>query len=272
VSAAIPSLTSGAPARGPGSRHAVRVAWFALLAVLTVPAASAGETALGPVAAAIADPARPDSDVTRDSNRKPAETLAFAGIKPGDKVADYAAGQGYFTRLFSGIVGPSGHVYASVPAGLFKYSNIVKGIADIEAYGAAHPNVTVIFGSALEIARYPEKLDVFWISQNYHDLPDRFMGPVDLAAFNKAVYAALKRRGVYIVLDHRAAPNSAPDVTETLHRIDPSRVRREVEAAGFEFVAESRVLANPADPHTAGPFDPSIQGHTDQFILKFRKP
>jgi predicted methyltransferase len=224
------------------------------------------------IAAAIADPARPATDTMRDANRKPAQTLAFAGVKPGDKVADYAAGVGYFTRLFSGVVGPNGHVYASVPSGLFKFSNIVKGIAEVQTYAASHPNVTVTFASALGAARYPEKLDLFWISQNYHDLHDSFMGPVDMAAFNRAVYAALKPGGVYIVLDHVAAPGSPANVTETLHRIEPSTVRREVEAAGFRFEGESSVLANPADPHTAGPFNPSIQGRTDQFILKFRKP
>jgi predicted methyltransferase len=224
------------------------------------------------IAAAIADPARPQTDTVRDANRKPAETLAFANLQPGDRIADYAAGSGYFTRLFAAVVGSAGHVYASVPSGLFKYPNIVKGIADIETYAAAHPNVTLTFASALEAARYPEKLDVFWISQNYHDLHDKFMGPVDMASFNRAVYTALKPGGAYIVLDHTAAPGSPPEVTETLHRIEPSVVRSEVEAAGFKFEAESAVLANTADPRTAGPFDPSIQGHTDQFILKFRKP
>jgi predicted methyltransferase len=224
------------------------------------------------IAAAIADPARPQTDTARDTNRKPAQTLAFAKVQPGDRIADYASGSGYFTRLFAAVVGPAGHVYASVPSGLFKYPNIVKGIADIETYAAAHANVTVTLASALDAARYPEKLDVFWISQNYHDLHDKFMGPVDTAAFNRAVYAALKPGGSYIVLDHTAAPGSPPDVTETLHRIEPSVVRREVEAAGFKFEAESTVLANPGDPRIAGPFDPSIQGRTDQFILKFRKP
>jgi predicted methyltransferase len=193
-------------------------------------------------------------------------------VKPGDKVADYAAGSGYFTRLFAAVDGPAGHVYASVPSGLYQYPNIVKGTADIETYAASHPNVSVTFGSALDTAKYPEKLDLFWISQNYHDLHDRFMGPVDMAAFNKAVYTALKPGGAYIVLDHVAGTGSAADVTETLHRIEPSTVRREAEAAGFKFDGESALLANPADPHTLGPFDPSIQGHTDQFILKFRKP
>jgi predicted methyltransferase len=224
------------------------------------------------VAAAVADASRPATDSQRDSDRKPAETLAFAGVKPGDKVADYAAGAGYFTRLFADVVGPQGHVYAAVPSSLFVYPNIVAGIAEIQNYTVAHPNVTVTFASALETVRFPEQLDLFWISQNYHDLHDSFMGPVDMAAFNKAVYAALKPGGVYIVLDHVAAKGSPADVTDTLHRIEPSTVRREVEAAGFKFEGESTVLANPTDPHTATVFDKAIRGHTDQFIFKFRKP
>jgi len=224
------------------------------------------------VAAAVADASRPAADTERDADRKPALTLAFAGIKPGDKVADYAAGTGYFTRLFADVVGPQGHVYATVPNSLFVYPNIVKGIADIQTYAVAHQNVTVTFASALDAARFPERLDLFWISQNYHDLHDSFMGPVDTVAFNKAVYAALKPGGVYIVLDHVAAKNSPADVTDTLHRIEPSTVRREVEAAGFKFEGESKVLANPADPHTATVFDKTIRGHTDQFLFKFRKP
>jgi predicted methyltransferase len=224
------------------------------------------------IAAAIIDPSRPATDTVRDANRKPAETLAFAGVRPGDKIADYAAGAGYFTRLFAGVAGPTGHVYASVPSALFQYPNIVKGIAEVQSFAVTHPNVTVTFSSALDAAKYPEKLDLFWISQNYHDLHDSFMGPVDMAAFNRTVYAALKPGGIYIVLDHVAAKGSPADVTDTLHRIEPSTVRREVEAAGFKFEDESTILANPADPHTAGVFDRSIQGRTDQFILKFRRP
>lgn len=223
------------------------------------------------VAAAVADSSRPITDSERDTDRKPAETLAFAGVKPGDRVADYAAGAGYFTRLFADVVGPRGHVYAAVPNSLFVYPNIVKGIAEIQTYAVTHQNVTVTFASALEAVRFPERLDVFWISQNYHDLHDSFMGPVNMAAFNKAVYAALKPGGVYIVLDHVAAKNSPADVTDTLHRIEPSTVRREVEAAGFKFEGESTVLANPADPLSTTVFDKSIRGRTDQFVFKFRK-
>lgn len=224
------------------------------------------------IVAAVGDSARPATDTVRDADRKPAKTLEFAGVKPGDKVADYAAGSGYFTRLFADVVGSGGHVYAVVPSALFQYPNIVKGIADVQMYAVNHANVTVTFAAALDGVRFPEKLDLFWIAQNYHDVKDPFMGPVDMAVFNKAVYQALKPGGLYVVLDHSAVAGAPADVTDTLHRIEKSTVRREVEAAGFHFDGESSLLANPADPRTAGVFDKSIRGHTDQFILKFSKP
>ena len=224
------------------------------------------------IAAAVGDSSRPDSDTTRDADRKPEQTLAVSGIKPGDKVADYVADAGYFTRLFSSVVGSNGHVYAVEPTAFFKYQSFPAAVAELQGYAVAHPNVTVTTAAALEGLRFPEKLDLFWISRNYHDLHDKFMGPVDIAAFNKAVYSALKPGGFYVVLDHSAAPGAAADVTETLHRIESSTVRREVEAVGFKFDSESSILANPADPRTAKVFDQTVRGHTDQFILKFRRP
>ncbi len=249
---------------------------FAASALAFGAIAFAAEDALHDVsatlAAAVADSSRPDSDTTRDADRKPAQTLVFAGIKSGDKVADYVAEAGYFTRLFSGVVGSTGHVYAVEPTAFFKYPSFPKAVAELQGYAVTHPNVTVTTAAALEGLKFPEKLDLFWISQNYHDLHDKFMGPVDTGAFNKAVYSALKRGGVYVILDHSAALGAPADVTETLHRIEASTVRREVEAAGFKFDSESSILANPADPRTAKVFDQTIRGHTDQFILKFRKP
>ena len=220
---------------------------------------------------AIADPSRPSSDTTRDAERKPAQTLAFVGVKSGDKVADYVAASGYFTRLFASVVGSNGHVYAVEPTAFFQFEHFVKAVAELQGYAVTHPNVTVTTAAALEGLKFPEKLDLFWISRNYHDLHDKFMGPVDAAAFNRTVYEALKPGGFYVVLDHSAAVGAASNVTETLHRIESSTVRREVEAAGFKFDSESSILANPADPRTAEVYDKSIRAHTDQFILKFRK-
>jgi predicted methyltransferase len=244
----------------------------AVVALVSGAIALDNESNSSAAAMAVADPSRPDSDTTRDADRKPAQTLAFIGIKPGDKVADYIAGSGYFTRLFSDVAGSQGHIYAVEPTSFLKFQSFAKGVAELQSYAVAHPNVTVTTAAPLEGLKLPEKLDLFWISQNYHDLHDKFMGPVDAAAFNRAVYDALKPGGVYAVLDHSAAPGAPVDVTETLHRIEASTVRREVEAAGFKFDSESSLLANPADPRTAGVFDKTIRGHTDQFLLKFRKP
>ena len=241
-----------------------------LASALAPPAARSSDGDL--IADAVADPGRPPEDRARDRNRKPAETVAFAGIKPDDQVADYIANTGYFTRLFSDVVGRKGHVYAVELNEVVTFPNVAKGYAGLKDWARTRPNVTVTTVPASQGLAFPRPLDVFWISQNYHDLHDKFLGPIDVAAFNRQVFAALKPGGTYIVLDHVAARGSAPDVTETLHRIEADTVKREVLAAGFELEAQSSLLANPADPHTVGVFDPSVVGHTDQFILKFRRP
>jgi predicted methyltransferase len=112
--------------------------------------------------------------------------------------------------------------------------------------------------------------DLVWTSQNYHDFHN--VEGFDVAALNRAIFAALKPGGIYLVLDHAAESGSGLRDTNTLHRIDEDTVKQEVKAAGFVLVGESRILRNKDDPHTEKVFDGSIQGHTDQFILKFRKP
>ncbi len=222
------------------------------------------------VSAAIADKARPAEDVARDADRKPAEMLMFAGIKPGDKVVDLIPGKGYFTKIFAKAVGPTGHVYAFEPSELdplFKKRNLPIPTGTDPNY----PNVSYIHQSINDFST-PEPVDVVWTSQNYHDMHDSFMGPADMSKVNRAIFAALKPGGLYIVLDHAAQPGSGTRDTDTLHRIDPAVVKQEVLAAGFEFAGEDDALRNPNDPLTVKVFDPSIRGHTDQFIYKFRKP
>ncbi|HSR64549.1 MAG TPA: methyltransferase [Xanthomonadaceae bacterium] len=216
------------------------------------------------VQAAVADPGR-DADRAKDANRHAAEVVAFAGVKPGDKVLELVPGGGYFTRVFSKVVGPDGKVYAAIPAPMEKYSDDTKKLP------ADYPNVSLLEQAADALAT-PEPVDVAFTSQNYHDYPDKFMGPTDPALLNKAVFAALKPGGTYIVIDHVAQAGSGTRDTDTLHRIDPALVKQQVLAAGFEYVGESRVLANPADDHSLKVFDPSVRGHTDQFAYKFRKP
>lgn len=224
------------------------------------------------IAAAIADSSRPPEDVARDADRKPAATLDFAGVKPGDKVADYIANSGYFTRLLAGVVGPKGHVYSVELNEIVKEGSGAKGYAGLKDWVQGRANVSLQTEQSTSSPSFPEKLDVFWITLNYHDLHDKFLGPVDIAAFNKAVFAALKPGGVYIILDHVAAPGAPADVTEKLHRIDPAVVRQEVEAAGFRFDGQSSILAHPDDPHDVPMWDKSVKGRTDQFLFRFRKP
>ena len=216
------------------------------------------------VAAAVADPGRAE-DAKLDERRHGAALVAFSEAKPGDSVLELVPGSGYFTRIFSKVVGPEGHVYAAIPAPMEKYSE------ETRALPASLANVELLQQPADALAT-PAPVDVAFTSQNYHDYPDKFMGPTDPALLNKAVFAALKPGGVYIVVDHVAEAGSGLRDTDTLHRIDPALVKQQVEAAGFQYVGESEVLRNQADTHKLKVFDDAIRGHTDQFAYKFRKP
>jgi len=116
----------------------------------------------------------------------------------------------------------------------------------------------------------PVPVDLIFTAQNYHDLHN--IPVLNIATFNKAIFDTLKPGGYFVIIDHSAQAGSGVRDTNTLHRIDVDSVKSEVMAAGFEFVANSDLLANPGDPRTANVFDPSVRGKTDQFILKFRKP
>jgi predicted methyltransferase len=220
-----------------------------------------------PIAAAVADPARPAADRARDALRKPAACLAFAGVRPGMKVAELFPGKGYFTRLFSRVLGPTGHLYEVTPPPKESGEPVsVKAIADDPHYGH---NITVLLESVKDFS-VPRPVDLVWTSQNYHDLHN--VPGLNVADFDRAVYKALKPGGIFLVLDHVAPSGSGFSDTDTLHRIDPEAAKKEILSAGFQFVGESSVLRNPNDPHTNKVFDPSIRGRTDQFIYKFRKP
>jgi predicted methyltransferase len=220
---------------------------------------------------ALADPARKSQADAADGRRQPGPLIALAGVKPGDKVLDLIPGSGYWTRIFSKIVGPDGKVYAVWPQAYARFAmgnvqDLHKMSAD-KYYGNI---VTQVQPSALSA---PEPLDVVWTSQNYHDYPDEYMGKdADPNLLNKAVFKILKPGGTYMIIDHMAKAGRGTADTEKLHRIDPAVVRQQVEAAGFKFAGESKVLNNPADPLDIPVFDPKIRGHTSQFAYKFVKP
>jgi predicted methyltransferase len=215
------------------------------------------------VTKAVSDTTRPKADTDRDAIRLPADTIAFAGVKPGMKIAELFPGGGYFTRMLSDVVGPSGHIYG--------IENAKWDDGSDAKVAANHKNVSI------QIVKFgefdlPEKVDLFWITQNYHDLHIAKYGKVDMAAFNKHVYDSLKSGGTYFILDHQANPGTTEADIEKLHRIEKAQVVREVEAAGFKLAGEGNALHRTGDDHTKSIFDKAIQGHTDQYMLKFVKP
>jgi predicted methyltransferase len=224
------------------------------------------------IAAAVADPARPQADRDRDADRKPAECIAFAGLKPGQRIADLLPGGGYFTRIFSGVVGPKGQVVAvappkrpDAPADRPEPAAAVRAIAADPHY----PNVIVSVEKLVEL-KLPAKLDMVWTSQNYHDVHN--VPNIDVGAFNKTVFESLKPGGIYIVIDHATGKGAGFTATSTLHRSDPDAVKTEVMAAGFEFVGSSDVIANAADDHQGKVFEQGLHDKTDRYLLKFRRP
>jgi predicted methyltransferase len=219
--------------------------------------------AANPAAPAAASPSIPP---TSNPDWKAPEVVAFIGIKKGDQVADIAAGR--LTPSLAAAVGPSGKVYAIETAEIAKSHPEV--LARMKALATRLPNVIVTeepISSPL-----PAGLDAVFIRQNYHDLYNKFMGPANVPAFNKAVFAALKPGGVYVILDHAAVAGSGVRATETLHRIDAARVKTDMLAAGFKLDGESSIFVNKADDRTKSVFDPSVRFHTDQFMLRFKKP
>lgn len=232
---------------------------FALLASVGATLAASGRA---DIRAALADVSRPEADRARDADRKPAELIAFSGVKKGHKVAELAPGGGYFTRLLSPAVGAKGKVYALA----------ARPSEGVTQFAATHPNVTVITASPGEIA-VPELVDVVWTTLNYHDFKNSKVRDVPVAAWiNAAAFRALKPGGTYFIVDHQAAPGAGASQTSTLHRIEDRVVIEEVRAAGFTLDAQSQLLRHPADDHTLRVQETGIRGKTDQFILRFRKP
>jgi len=228
----------------------------------------AAEETPSTIALAVHNPNRPTKDTDRDAARKPVEVLNFAHVKPGEQVLELIPGGGYFTRLLSVAVGPSGHVTEAVPliggADMSKASNGV----------AADPNFSNVSEepmSAESLAKAPGQYNLVWTSQNYHDLHLTQL-KLDVVGLDKQIYAALRPGGIFFIEDHAAKPGTGISTTDAEHRIDEDFVKHEVESVGFKLAGESNVLRNPADDHSLRVFDAAIRGHTDQFLLKFRKP
>jgi len=198
---------------------------------------------------------RPDAERALDAVRKPQEVMAFYGVKRGDKVADLLTARGNNAVILSHLVGPEGVVYAANAAARPDLHERVKQ--------PSLANVRVIDGPLAKIALPQDgSLDVVIIHLNYHDLVPEVRGPM-----NQRVLAALKKGGIYGVVDHSAKEGSGNEATKTLHRIDRLLVIKEVTSAGFTLANEGSMLRNPEDTRVS-----NLRERSDRFVLKFEKP
>ena len=208
--------------------------------------------------AIVANPDRPADERALDAARKPQEVMAFYGVKSGDKVADLWAGRGYYTAILSEIVGPTGVVYTQNPSSRDEINQRWKS--------AKFANVRVADG-AFDKLTLPQNgsLDFVLIHLNYHDVAIETR-----PALNKAVFAALKRGGIYAIVDHSAKDGSGNEANKTLHRIDKLQVVKEVTAAGFKLEKEGNMLRIPEDPRD---FNVNKERNKDdRFVLAFERP
>jgi predicted methyltransferase len=257
----------------------LKLAWVVAAALwLAFPSAAPSESPAlpenqipAPIREAVASPERPDADRQLDAGRQPEQMLAFFGIAPGQKVADMYAGGGYTTELLARVVGPTGLAYSQIPV----FPPELKQIGEAWAKRVSRlPNVFPIQKSLTDPKFLPapdDSLDAVLINMNYHDL---VLQKLDRDKFNAEVFRALRRGGVYGIVDHSAKPGSG-DAALELHRIDQDFVTKEVEKAGFKLGAASSALRHPDDDRTWSTSPRVVgekRGTSDRFMLRFVKP
>lgn len=247
-------------------------AGLALLALAITPSLAAKPAVKAPVAdyaAAIADQDRAEANRKLDEGRMPGAVLAFAGVRPGQAVADYQAGGGYYTELLSRAVGPKGRVYALEQSNFYKKD-------DWDKLAAAHPNVVVVVAPANGLSLAPKSVDTLFLHLVYHDLyfvSEKYQHPpMDVPATLRSWFAAVKPGGHVVIVDHAGPAGDPRAVVDKFHRIDPAQVTADMTAAGFVPDGSSDVLRRSEDDHSRNVFDPAIRGKTDRFVLKFRRP
>ena len=243
------------------------------IAVITLTASCSGMSFRGKSAihTAVDAPDRTDADRALDAGRHPGDLLAFARIKPGMHVAELGAAGGYTSELLARTVGPSGKVYAQ-NSRLILDRFAEKPWSERLAKPVMANVVRVDREFDDPLPPDARDLDAVLIVLFYHDTV--WMG-VDRDRMNKAVFAALKPGGEYIVVDHSGRKGSDAKETGTLHRIEQSTVEHEVAAAGFVLADQAGFLRNPDDPRDWNDSPRAAgerRGTSDRFVLRFVKP
>jgi predicted methyltransferase len=213
-------------------------------------------------------------EISMYDQSKLSELIRFARVDAGSIVIDVYPGDGDWTRIFSDVVGPKGRVFSFVPTEITEVMKDQLGKMQALAKELGRENVEAVSTDLVAMPEVTQPADVLWLHLFYHDLHTKLMGAKGATAadFNRAAYERLKPGGFYVIVDHAAAAGAGTSHAQSVHRIEPSSVRKDVEAAGFVLDAESSMLANKNDQHSIKPFDPSIKGKTDRFAYRFVKP
>jgi predicted methyltransferase len=216
---------------------------------------------------------RPAGDYELYGIRKSEQVLAFTGVAPGMSVIDMEAGDGYYTELFSRVVGDAGKVYLQNPAQFdgFLGDSVPKRVdgrlANVTVVKSAFDDLSALGDGSADLVTWMLGPHELWYT------PDGGQ-PGDLgnpeAAFAE-IARITKTGGHFVVLDHMAPAGSPATTGGDTHRIDKAIVVSMAEAAGFTLVDESDILANAEDDGTVNVFDPSMRRKTDRFLLKFEK-
>jgi predicted methyltransferase len=209
---------------------------------------------------------RTDADRQTDQRRDPVKFLAFAGPRPGMRVLDMGAGGGYSTELMARAVAPGGVVYAQNAADLAERAKARFEARLKTPAGRNIESLTRPFDDP--VPAETRDLDLITFLFYYHDTT--YMA-VDRAAMNRKLFAALKPGGMLVIADHSARPGDGTSVGKTLHRIEESALRREVEVAGFKLVDQGDFWRHPDDTRDFS-IQPAPGRPVDEFALKFQKP
>lgn len=224
-------------------------------------------------AAAVSAPGRTAEDMKLDNSRKPAEVLAFTGLKTGDAAVDIFAGGGYYSEIIGAAIGPTGSVVAVNPP------QFISDDASKEKWAGVtgrQPNVSMLPSQLPDYKPAPNSLDFAMLHLIYHDFyweseQYKFERMDPVAALGH-LYAGIKPGGIVAVIDHAGNSGDTRAIVDKTHRIDPETVKADFAKVGFTLEAESAMFANPDDDLDKNVFDPAVRGKTDRFVMRFRKP
>jgi predicted methyltransferase len=242
-----------------------------LLSCLLLVAITAGAADTTPIEKSIASPERTAADRERDSRDKPAEVMAFAGVKPGMVVADIFAAGGYYSELLAGVVGPSGKVLAinNIPYATYSKDGIKARYTEGRLRNVER---RIVEASYMNIA--PKSVDLVVIVMAYHDaywIDEKEGWPeINTDGFLESIHRMLKPGGKLLIVDHNAAAGTGREAAGKLHRLNEDWAKNSITSHGFVFEKSYDGLRNPKDQLDKMVYDAAVKGKTDRYVHLYR--